>query len=243
MCILIAIYVSVDCQVLSFECHIICLNNCHTWATSMPVDCQVRAPLIAIYVPVDAICTWAFCGPGQLPHMGQFCACSLPRMCLLIAMSVPVDCHMWASCLPHRCLDLVRHMWARQRPHMWAPHVRGPVCKTRVAHMCALGVSHFNCHPARSNCCSLSWVMFFLALCVKIQINKALNAFGWAVDGSASTGDVVCPLFGATITINCRSWPGPDSPQRNMSAPDLPTLSRSLFSRVQARRDRPPVRF
>ena len=30
-----------------------------------------------------------------------------------------------------------------------------------------------------------------------------------------------------------------DNPQRNMLAPNLPTPVRSLFSRIQARRDRP----
>ena len=89
---------------------------------------------------------WACCGPGQLPHMGQFCACSLPCMCLLIAISVPVDCHTGASCLPHRCL-----VSATCGPHVGqttatcGPHV-GQRCKTRVAHMCALGGNNFNCH-------------------------------------------------------------------------------------------------
>ena len=89
---------------------------------------------------------WACCGPGQLPHMGQFCACSLPCMCLLIAISVPVDCHTGASCLPHRCL-----VSATCGPHVGqttatcGPHV-GQRCKTRVAHTCALGGSNFNCH-------------------------------------------------------------------------------------------------
>ena len=89
---------------------------------------------------------WACCGPGQLPHMGQFCACSLPCMCLLIAISVPVDCHTGASCLPHRCL-----VSATCGPHMGqttatcGPHV-GQRCKTSVAHMCALDGSNFNCH-------------------------------------------------------------------------------------------------
>ena len=89
---------------------------------------------------------WACCGPGQLPHMGQFCACSLPCMCVLIAISVPVDCHTGASCLPHRCL-----VSATCGPHVGqttatcGPHV-GQRCKTRVAHLCALGGSNFNCH-------------------------------------------------------------------------------------------------
>ena len=89
---------------------------------------------------------WACCGPGQLPHMGQFCACSLPCMCLLIAISVPVDCHTGASCLPHRCL-----VSATCGPHVGqttatcGPHV-GQRCKTRMAHTCALGGSNFNCH-------------------------------------------------------------------------------------------------
>ena len=89
---------------------------------------------------------WACCGPGQLPHMGQFCACSLPCMCLLIAISVPVDCHTGASCLPHRCLvsdTCGPHVG--QTTATCGPHV-GQRCKTRVAHMCALGGSNFNCH-------------------------------------------------------------------------------------------------
>ena len=73
-----------------------CLNNCHTWATSMPVDCHV---------------------------------------CVLAAISVPVDCHMCASCLPH----------VGQTTDTCGPHM-GQHCKTRVAHMYALGGSHFNCH-------------------------------------------------------------------------------------------------
>ena len=89
---------------------------------------------------------WACFGPGQLPHMGQFCACSLPCMCLLIAIAVPVDCHTGASCLPHRCLvsdTCGPHVG--QTTATCGPHV-GQRCKTRVAHMCALGGSNFNCH-------------------------------------------------------------------------------------------------
>ena len=41
-------------------------------------------------------------------------------------------------------------------------------------------------------------------LCVKIQINHALNSFGWAVDGTASTSDVLFHLFDTTITIVAR---------------------------------------
>ena len=81
---------------------------------------------------------WPCCGPGQLPHMGQFCACSLPCMCLLIAISVPVDCHIWASCLPHRCLfSATCGPYVGQTTATCGPHV-GQRCKTRVAHMCAL---------------------------------------------------------------------------------------------------------
>ena len=99
--------------------------------------------LIAIYVPVDCH-MWACCGPGQLPHMGQLCACSLPCMCPLIAISDlliatygPVVCHIGASCLPH-----VAHMWARQRPHVgltWASVAK----RVWPAHMCALRVRQF----------------------------------------------------------------------------------------------------
>ena len=35
--------------------------------------------------------------------------------------------------------------------------------------------------------------------CANIHINKALHSFGWAADGTASTCEVGCPLFG-TIT-------------------------------------------
>ena len=123
----------------------VCLNNCHTCATSMPVDYQVCASWLPFMYLFDCH-MWACCGPGQLPHMGQFCACSLPCMCLLIAIYVPVDCHTGASCLPYRCL-----VSATCGPHVGqttatrGPHV-GQRCKTRVAHMCALGGSNFNCH-------------------------------------------------------------------------------------------------
>ena len=133
MCMLIAMDVPVDCKVcacrLPCMCLMIamfvpfeCLNNCLTWATSMPVHCL----LIAISVPVDCH-MWACCAPKQLPHMGHFCACSV-----LNAMHWPldyhlcsVDCHMWASGLPHgaSCLRHVGHTWARQRSHVahtWA---------------------------------------------------------------------------------------------------------------------------
>ena len=67
-------------------------------------------------------------------------------MRLLIAISVPVDCHMWASCLPHRCLlSATCGSHVGQTTATRGPHV-GQRCKTCVAHMCALRGSHFNCH-------------------------------------------------------------------------------------------------
>ena len=36
--------------------------------------------------------------------------------------------------------------------------------------------------------------------CFKVQINKVMFSFGRAVDGTASTGDVICHLFGTTVT-------------------------------------------
>ena len=65
-----------------------------------------------------------------------------PVLCLFTAMhvpldchSVPVDCHMWASCLPHRCLLSATcgpdngHMWASRGPAL--QNACGPqVCLT-----------------------------------------------------------------------------------------------------------------
>ena len=67
-----------------------------------------------------------------------------------------------------------------------------------------------------------------------VQNNQAIHPLRRAVDGTASTSDVFCRLFGTTITTVTI-----DSPQRSMFAPNLPTPVRSLFSLVQARRDRP----
>ena len=89
---------------------------------------------------------WACCGPEQLPHMGHFCACRMPCIGLLIALYVPVDFHMWASCLPHmRLLSASRGPHVGQTTATCVPHV-GQRCKTRVAHRCALSGSYFNCH-------------------------------------------------------------------------------------------------
>ena len=48
----------------------VCLNNCHIWATSVPVHCHV-CTLIAIGISV----------PYQLPQVGQLCG--PPVECLL----------------------------------------------------------------------------------------------------------------------------------------------------------------
>ena len=69
---------------------------------------------------------------------------------------------------------------------------------------------------------------------VKVQINKALYSFGRTVDGAASTGDVVWRLFSTTITTVAL---GQSLMQHVCTKSTDP--SRSLFSRVQARRDRP----
>ena len=54
------------------------------------------------------------------------------------------------------------------------------------------------------------------------------------MDGTASTNYVVCRLFGTTITTVTRR----QSPAQHICAKST-DLVRSLFSRVQARRDRP----
>ncbi len=39
-----------------------------------------------------------------------------------------------------------------------------------------------------------------------VQINEAIDLIGWSVDGAASSGDMVCRLFGTTvISVNCHS--------------------------------------
>ena len=60
-------------------------------------------------------------------------------MYLLICTCGSVVCHIGASCLPY-----LGHTWARQRSHVG--HTWATVAKKRVAHMCALGGSHFNCN-------------------------------------------------------------------------------------------------
>ena len=67
---------------------------------------------------------------------------------------------------------------------------------------------------------------------VKVKITEA-SSFGRELDRAASTGDVVCRLFGTSVTTVAlgQSW--------SVFAPNLPTPVRSLFSRVQVRRDNP----
>ena len=69
-----------------------------------------------------------------------------------------------------------------------------------------------------------------------VQLNKSMDPLGRAVDGTESTSDVVCRLFGTTITTVTRR----KSPAQNICAESTAPV-RSLFtsSRVQARRDRP----
>ena len=64
------------------------------------------------------------------------------------------------------------------------------------------------------------------------MIEKTLHLFGRVADGTASTGDVICRLFGTTVTTVAVG-------QSSMFAPNLPIPAHSLISRVQARRDRP----
>ena len=125
---------------------------------------------IAMYVSVDCH-IWAFCMPEQLPHMGHFCACSLPCVHLLIAISVPVDCLLWACCGPeqlphmgHFCACRIPgiglliaiyvavdfHMWASCLPHMrllsvtCGPHVglTTATCVPHVGQRCKTRVAH-----------------------------------------------------------------------------------------------------
>ena len=67
-----------------------------------------------------------------------------------------------------------------------------------------------------------------------VQNNEAIDPLRWSVDGATSTGDVVCRCSAPHSQLSFV-----DNPQRSMLAPNLPTPVRSLFSRVQARRDRP----
>ena len=141
VCLLISMCVPVDWHVCAFCMPEQLPHLDHLYACSLP---WMRL-LIAISVPVDCH-MWACCGAEQLPHMGHFCASWMPCIGLLIAIYVPVDCHMWASCLPHRCLlSITSGPHVGQTTVTCGPHV-GHRCKKRVAHMCALGGSHFNCH-------------------------------------------------------------------------------------------------
>ena len=40
--------------------------------------------------------------------------------------------------------------------------------------------------------------------CIDVQLNKSMDPLGRAVDGTESTSDVVCRLFGTTITTVTR---------------------------------------
>ena len=152
VCLSIAMYVPVDCHVcvcwLPCMCMLIatsgplvCLNNCHIWATSVPVHCHMCASWLPfLYLLI------ATCGPvvnqnnchtraTSVPVECHALVSWLPFMYLLIATFGPVVCHICPSCLPH-----VGQTTATCEPHV------GRRCKTRVAHMCALSGSYFNCH-------------------------------------------------------------------------------------------------
>ena len=158
--------------------------------------------LIAIYVPVDCH-MWPCCGPGQLPHMGQFCACSLPCMCLLIAISVPVDCHIWASCLPHK-VPLVCHMWPICGPdngHMWAS--RGPALQNACGpHVCLTweAISTATCGPCVAHLWNVCWEEIKSGKCHELP-RKSIIFFKTPVGGvevlgvkKSSPGNVMnCP--------------------------------------------------
>ena len=121
MCLLTAMYVSVDCHIWAFCMPEQLPHIGHFCACSLPC---VRL-LIAISVPVDCH-WWACCGPEQLPHMVHFCACRMPCIGLLIAIYVPVDFHMWASCLPHMRLTWASVVCATHGPALQnacGPHV------------------------------------------------------------------------------------------------------------------------
>ena len=64
--------------------------------------------------------------------------------------------------------------------------------------------------------------------------NEAIDPLRWSVDRAASTGDVICRLFSTTVTVVVRGH----SPAQHVS-PKSANTSQGLFSRVQARRDRP----
>ena len=98
MSLLLAMYVSVDCQVYAFwmSYNIICLLYAWTTATHEPLLCL----LIAIYVPVRLPYVgllWA----SSVPVHCHACASWLPFLYLLIATRGPVVCHIGASCLTH----------------------------------------------------------------------------------------------------------------------------------------------
>ena len=124
----------------------VCLNNCHTWATSMPVHCHVCASwlpflylFIATYGPVlgqNNCHTWVTSVPVECHVLASL----LPFIYLLVATCGPFVCHI------HRCpLSAIFGPHVGQSTVTCGPHV-GHRCKKRVAHMCAIGGSHFNCH-------------------------------------------------------------------------------------------------
>ena len=43
-------------------------------------------------------------------------------------------------------------------------------------------------------------IVFEPCSCVQVQLNKAMYPFRLVVDGTASTGDVICRLLGTTVT-------------------------------------------
>ena len=128
--------------------------------------------LTAMYVPVDCH-IWAFCMPEQLPHMGHFCACSLPCVRLLIAISVPVDCHMWACWgpeqLPHMghfcacrmpCIGLLIAIYVHVDCHSCLPHMRllSAICGPHVGQTTATREPHVDqrCKTRVTHMCALS---------------------------------------------------------------------------------------
>ena len=107
--------------------------------------------------------------PEQLSHMGHFCACSLPCVRILIAIYVPVDCHMWACCGPEQlshmghfcacrmpCIGLLIAIYVPVDCHMWAsclPHMRllSATCGPQV------GQTTATCGPHVGQRCKSMW--------------------------------------------------------------------------------------
>ena len=87
-------------------------------------------------------------------------------------------------------------------PHKWK-HVLLVVC-TCATFYCILLLLLLACAITR-----YSYVQsIVLEPCSRLimQINEAIDPLGWSVDGAASTGDMVCRLFGTTVTsVNCHS--------------------------------------